>query len=366
MPLLRVVLIPVSVLLALAGCQSAQDGEMVGQLVMIVPVSSSTVPANVETSTSGSELAFDNPVADLGPVVLVAGDVVVPDVVPGSTVTDGAVPSLVLALDDDIADVPVVEVPVVEVPVVEVPVVAETPVKLVPPQAPSVSPKQAPSATVSVSSSGSPLRRPVTTVATAQPVLTTVPQASTTKKSWAIPTKVTIPVSVFQPNASMVSSVEVIQGLAIPVLDGWVSFPTVNSVMLSPDLDDAIQAKLIAELRQDPTRAFFIPNDELSSPDPAMITVIVRAGTGLSGPDAIERLIGSSVDVDEFTFQNRSDVVWNGIPAARAWLAKGDGTNRYLIAGSSSGGRLAVIQATGKRADLGSVHARLIAEVAPQ
>jgi hypothetical protein len=156
-----------------------------------------------------------------------------------------------------------------------------------------------------------------------------------------------------------------VQGVSVPIVEGWAAFTTADEVAAASSLNPAVQATLLTQLNQDPTRVFFVPTDELSSPTPSLITIAVRSGSGLTGSDAVDRLVASSVSTEAFALESRQSNQWGGLPSAQVSLSKVDGTRRYIIAASTPDGRLTVIQSSGTHADLSAVHSRLVAEVNP-
>ncbi len=327
-----------AVLLAGCGQAVAPDTQVIGQLGQLTPINagparSSTVPHQdpvVAAPTTGAvALTTSQPTVENDPLV-----VATVNTQPASSVVrvepsnDGPVgdPS-----DGGVFDDPVVE-----------PIVTDAPVPVVTP--PSIVP--------------APTNPPVTI---ASP---TIPPSIA-----PIPSVVVSPVGgrrqAVAPSEAAIISVVDHFGVKIPVLDGWTAFATLEAIAASPTLNKSVQGQLFVRLQEDPTRAVFIPDDELGSADPSMVLVTVRTQAGLSGPDAVARIMQRSLETEKFSRVASSTFSWRGLLAGSATLSA-QGLTRHVVAATNDQDRLCVIQSTGRRGDLAAVHERLVVEVNPR
>ncbi len=325
----------------LAACESA-EGEMVGQIGALTPTSAS--PTSVTTTTT-----------TLPPVVTTT-----PDELP--FVTDDSI-----VADDTSVSLPATDLPATDPPTTLATTTSATTAVSVEDAGADLSvtlPRRKVTTTVGAPAPVNPVAplKPATPVRPAGTVQVVAPSP---KSSWALPAQPTVAPLVTVPSDSSVIEIVDVQGISVPVLDGWVAFTTPESVALNSELADLVQRTLYAQLTQDRTKAVFIPKNELLNASPSMVVVIVRSGTGLTGPSALERLIGASVDVEAFVVKNQRPILWGGLPSGRAQLSHSDGRSRIVSAVSSEQGRLAVLQTTGNRSDLAAVHDRLLAEINP-
>lgn len=181
-------------------------------------------------------------------------------------------------------------------------------------------------------------------------------KAQTVDEAWRVPTGPTVPSP--PPATIPIVAREEWHGISVPLLQDWAVYRTARDVQADLTLDPATRAAIYADMIIDETRLFLVPRAEMASPNPTVVMVIVRAGTGLTSADAAARLAADLVTRDNMTLVARNSATWLRRPATEAQLA-GDQGQRLLLVASLPGDLLVVLQTSGSSADLAAIHRQM-------
>jgi hypothetical protein len=175
---------------------------------------------------------------------------------------------------------------------------------------------------------------------------------------WTIAIRTTLPYAV-APSAQLpISGRLVLDRLVVPQPANWLVLQSGDDVAAAISLNEQLRSSMTSSFLTDPSRAFFVPNDEQTSATATTVLVIVRPKSAVGAEDAFARLIERAQQNEGLKIISKGRSDWLDGRAHGAVLQAADGRLRCIRIVRLKDQRLVMLQADGSRPDLQAIHAQ--------
>jgi hypothetical protein len=138
-------------------------------------------------------------------------------------------------------------------------------------------------------------------------------------------------------------------GVTVPVPPGFTVFATAADAANANNLYQPVQREIYSVLSADADRRFLVATETMSSPQPTVVSMVVRVGARVSSEVAFDlvaqRRFGETAQVT-----SRRPISWFGVPAIAGIVSKPDAQVQVAAVGLPDG-RLVAMQVQGINAD---------------